>query len=86
MAAIFDTHKFILQLREAAFDERQAEALIAVLAGSHGTWDAGSRRDLSELATRVKAHVSEIKADIIRRVAGMLVARAALIAALVTLL
>ncbi len=69
----------------AGFDERQAEAVIAVLAESRGTWDAAIWRDLSELEARVKAHVSEIKADI-RRAAGMRVAQAALIVALVKLL
>jgi len=40
MAAVFDTHKFILQLRVAGFDERQAEAVIAVLAESRGAGNA----------------------------------------------
>jgi hypothetical protein len=70
----------------AGFDERQAEAVIAVLAESRcSTWDAAIWRDLSKPEARVKAHVSEIKADI-RRAAGMRVAQAALIVALVKLL
>lgn len=77
-------------MRAAGFDEKQAEAVIGVLAESHGEWDTATRRDLREVEAQLRAHVSErvaeAKVEIIKWVAGMLLAQAALIAALVKLL
>jgi hypothetical protein len=76
VAAInFDTLKFADRLKEAGIDAQQAEAQARALAEALGS---------SDLAT--KADLSDLKADLIKWIAGLLIAQAALVAALVKLL
>jgi len=85
----FDTLAFAKRLMEAGFTERQAEAQVTVLREIVES-ELATKRDLRELELRLTAEMvkanAEIKADILKWVAGMLVAQAALIAALVKLL
>jgi hypothetical protein len=79
MAAItFDTLKFVERLRAAGVSEEhakaEAEALVEAL---------GETISVRELAT--KADLESQKADIIKWVAGLLIAQAALVTALVKL-
>lgn len=85
----FDTLAFAKRLMEAGFTERQAEAQVTVLREIVES-ELATKRDLRELELRLTTEVvktnAETKADILKWVAGMLVAQAALIAALVKLL
>lgn len=77
----FDTLNFAKKLKEAGFSDQQAEtqaqALVQALA-EH------LERQKEELAT--KRDLAEAKSDIVKWVAGLLLAQAAIIAALVKLL
>jgi hypothetical protein len=77
----FDTLNFAKKLKEAGFSDQQAEiqaqALVQALAEHH-------ERQKEELAT--KRDLAEAKSDIVKWVAGLLLAQAAIIAALVKLL
>lgn len=84
-AITFDTLKFAKKLEAAGFTTSQAEAVA----------DAFREATSEELVTRdyldarletVKANIESAKADMIKWVAGLLIAQAALIAALVKLL
>jgi hypothetical protein len=85
----FDTLAFAKRLMEAGFTERQAEAQVTVLREIVES-ELATKRDLRELELRLTAEMArvnaETKADILKWAAGMLVAQAVLIAALVKLL
>lgn len=58
MSAIpFDTHKFVRRLREAGFDERQAEAVTEAFAEASGETALATKRDLDAAIERVMAEV-----------------------------
>ena len=75
----FDTHKLIVRLQKAGFPDEQAEAVSEVLKDA-----------ISEMApvTRdyLDARLEAQKADIIKWLAGLLLAQAGLVAALVKML
>ncbi len=81
----FDTLKFANRLKAAGMDprlaEEQAEALAEVLEDHH---KALATREYLDM--QLKATASDIKTDLIKWVAGMLVAQAAVVATLVKLL
>ncbi|MFZ5812723.1 MAG: DUF1640 domain-containing protein [Thermodesulfobacteriota bacterium] len=89
VSTTFDTLAFAKRLVEAGFTERQAEAQVTVLREIVES-ELATKRDLRELELRLTAEMAKVnaetKADILKWVAGMLVAQAALIAALVKLL
>lgn len=79
----FDTHKFVRRLEDAGFDRKQAEAV------ANAFFDAAAdvapvTRDYFDI--KLKAEIESAKADIIKWVAGLLVAQAAVVAMLVKLL
>jgi hypothetical protein len=82
---VFDTLSFAKKLKSAGFTEQQAEIQAEALAEIIEN-NLATKRDLKELETRLMTSIAEIKADMIKWVAGMLVAQAALVAALVKLL
>ncbi len=82
---VFDTLSFAKKLRSAGFTELQAEIQAEALAEIIEN-NLATKRDLKELETRLLVSIAELKADMIKWVAGMLVAQAALVAALVKLL
>jgi hypothetical protein len=86
MATItFDTHKYILKLEQAGFTQQQAEAQAEALMDILGS----SATDIvtqSYLDYRLKAELSELKVDLIKWMAGALIAQAGVITALVKLL
>jgi len=79
MATVFDTHKFITALKNAGFEEKQAEAVSTAIKESLSE---------SDLVTSQKLDLSleRIKSDIVKWGAGLLLAQAAIIATLVKLL
>ena len=97
---IFDTHHYVKQLRSVGFTEEQAEVLASTQANlinerlatkvHPANVEAVLRRDIKELelglSADFKREMAELKTDIIKWVAGMLVAQAAVVATLVKLL
>lgn len=87
MAAVtFDTHKFVRKLKEAGFEEKQAEAVSDAFKDATGEADLATKQDLRELELRLESKISDIKFDLVKWIAGMLLAQAGLVAALVKLL
>ncbi|TAN48017.1 MAG: DUF1640 domain-containing protein [Methylococcaceae bacterium] len=85
-AITFDTHKFIQTLQEAGFDAKQAEGVSRAFKEASGEAELATRQDLRELELRLEAKISDIKFDLVKWIAGMLLAQAGLVAALVKLL
>lgn len=81
----FDTLAFVKQLRSAGYTDSQAE--VQAQAINKALSDFQNSR-LNELATRadLQAEIAKAKVEIIKWVAGMLVAQAAIVATLVKLL
>ncbi|MDP1772089.1 MAG: hypothetical protein Q8L15_07370 [Methylobacter sp.] len=91
MAVItFDTHQFISRLIDAGFEVKQAEAVSDAFKIAQGETDLASARDLREMELRLEAKIdkvtSDLKVDLIKWMAGSLIAQAAVIATLVKLL
>jgi hypothetical protein len=86
MATItFDTHKFIRRLEAAGFQTEQAEVI------AEAQKEVFAEALESTLATKadietVRREILEAKADIIKWLAGLLIAQAAVVATLVKLL
>ena len=86
MSAIaFDTHTFVKRLIEAGMPETQAEVVARQKADLIEDRLA-TKDDLERLELRMKSEIESSKSDMIKWVAGLLLAQAALIAALVKLL
>lgn len=85
MEAVFDTLKVYERLRGADLPEKAAKEIAEVFKETVEERLA-AKRDLTELEKRIELKISEAKVDIIKWVAAMLVAQAALISALVKLL
>lgn len=88
MSAItFDTLKYAKRLKAAGMEprlaEEQAEALADALTEQT---QLATKTDLVELRMATKADLADAKTDLIKWVAGMLVAQAAVVATLVKLL
>lgn len=88
MSAItFDTLKYANRLKAAGMEprlaEEQAEALADALTEQT---QLATKTDLVELRMATKADLADAKTDLIKWVAGMLVAQAAVVATLVKLL
>lgn len=88
----FDTLKFVERLTAAGVPLAQAKAEAEALAEAlqSSALDLATKQDLRELEARLsgefKASIANAKADIIKWLAGLLIAQAAVIAALVKLL
>jgi len=74
----FDTHKFISTLKKAGFNEKQAEAVSTAIKDSITESDLVTRTHLDLALERTKS-------DLIKWIAGMLFAQAAVVATLVKL-
>ena len=79
----FDTFKFVRKLRDAGFDEKQATAVVEAFAEANADANPVTREYFD---ARLKSEIEAAKADIIKWVAGLLIAQSAVIAALVKLL
>lgn len=88
-AVTFDTYKFVERLEKAGATRELAAALVEVqketLAEAMDS-QLATKNDVTRLENRIEMVRHEITADIIKWVAGMLLAQAAIIAALVKLL
>jgi hypothetical protein len=94
MATItFDTHKFIRKLESGGFTAEQAEAVADAFKDASSEAELATKRDMEllrqdqrELELRIEAKINDIKFDMVKWIAGMLLAQAGLVAALVKLL
>ena len=93
LLAFFNTHRFIRTLQDAGFEQPQAEAVANAFkeASSQAEIVTKSdidlvRRDMPESELRLEAKISDIKYDLVKWIAGMLLAQAGLVTALVKLL
>jgi hypothetical protein len=86
----FDTHQFISTLIEAGFEAKQAEAVSAAFKAAQSDADIASVRDLREMELRLESKIdkvtADLKVDLIKWMAGSLIAQAAVIVILVKLL
>jgi len=82
----FDTHQFIRTIQASGIPENQAEAIAEAFRVAQTNAEMATKGDLGELEYRLKSAINESKVDIIKWVAGLMLAQAAVIAALVKLL
>lgn len=89
----FDTHQFIRTLQDAGFEQPQAEAVASAFKAASSQAEIATkqdieivRRDIRESELRLEAKISDIKYDLIKWIAGMLLAQVGIVAALVKLL
>jgi hypothetical protein len=79
----FDTLKFVRKLKEAVFEEKQAEAVADAFRDAQSEGQPITREYFD---IRLKAEIDASKADMIKWIAGLLLAQAGLVAALVKIL
>lgn len=89
----FDTLKFVETLKSHGVPDEQAKGIAEAFRDAAGDSEIASqddiarvRQDLRELELRMDAKISDIKFDMVKWIAGMLLAQAGLVAALVKLL
>ncbi len=88
----FDTHAYIKKLKDAGFNEKQAEALSDAQKESFNEildTTLATKSDILRLEREiasVKVEIASSRSEIIKWVAGMLVVQAGVVAALVKLL
>jgi hypothetical protein len=85
MEIIIDTLKIYERLKAADLPEKASKEIAEVFRETIEERLA-TKQDLKELEKRIELKISEAKVDLIKWVAGLLVAQAAVIAALVKLL
>lgn len=93
MAAItFDTHKFVRHLKDAGFEEKQAEAVANAFRDAQAETETATRHDLKELELSLKADAQMLRGEMQAmeyrmtiKLGGMIAASVAVIAALVKL-
>lgn len=62
MASVtFDTHKFVRKLREAGFEERQAEAITEALSSANESVELVTKSDLHAELAPLKAELLVVK-------------------------
>ena len=87
MTAIpFDTLKFVERLTSAGVPEPQAKAQAEALVEAMGGMELATKADIAAVRGDMREMEQRIKADLIKWVAGLLLAQAALVATLVKLL
>ena len=85
-AITFDTLKFVRTLKAAGVPENQAEAFSEAFKDAQSDAEIATKHDLKELELRLEAKINEVKFDMVKWIAGMLIAQAGLVAALVKML
>lgn len=92
-AVTFDTLKFVETLIGHGIPNEQAKGIAEAFKDAHAEGEIATqddialvRQDIRELELRMDAKISDIKFDMVKWMAGMLLAQAGLVAALVKLL
>ena len=62
-ALAFDTHKAVTALKQAGFEEAQAEAVVSTMGEALGG-NVATKADLTEVRVALEADVAAVKADI----------------------
>jgi hypothetical protein len=62
----FDTYAAVKRLREAGFDEGQAEALIRAVTEAQARTDLATRSDLNDLRHELKQDMSALESRLIK--------------------
>jgi|LGVE01.1.fsa_nt_gb uncharacterized protein Smg (DUF494 family) len=89
---VFDTYSFVKQLKAAGFDEKQAEIQAEAINRALIEFQdkqiqaVASKTDVLGIKAGMAVDLANTKVEIIKWVAGMLVAQAAVVATLVKLL
>lgn len=87
MASIpFDTLKFTKTLEASGIPHEQATAIAEAFREATNQAELATKSDLREMELRLDVRINEIKFDLVKWIAGMLLAQAGLVAALVKLL
>jgi uncharacterized protein (UPF0335 family) len=84
----FDTQELVNELESSGFTRKQSETVVSVLkkAQSELVTKDDLHREIRELELRIEVKINEVKYDMVKWIAGMLIAQAGLVAALVKLL
>ena len=90
MSAItFDTLKYVERLKAAGLPEQHAKAEAEALRDALGDMvemrNLATKEDVSILRAEIESRISDAKADIVKWMAGLLLAQAGLVTALVKL-
>jgi DNA-binding transcriptional MerR regulator len=92
-AITFDTHKFIRKLKDAGFEEKQAEAVADAFRDAQTGTETVTKHDLKELELSLKAEMQTLRSDMQAmeyrmtiKLGGMMAASVAVVAALIKLL
>ena len=92
-AITFDTHRFVRKLKEAGFEEKQAEAVVDAFRDAQAETETATRHDLKELELSLKADMQMLRGDMQAmeyrmtiKLGGMMALSVAIVAALVKLL
>ena len=80
----FDAQELVIELENSGFTRKQSETVISVLKKAQG--ELATKNDLREMELRIEAKISDIKYDLVKWIAGLMLAQVAVIAALVKLL
>ena len=83
--AAFDTYAAAKTLREAGFDERQAEAAVTMVRDAM-TGSVATKADLAVAVADLKADMLTLKTDMLKGAIGIVIANVTLTVALVKLL
>lgn len=82
----FDTLRYAERLEQAGVSREQSRAFAEAQRDSLGNAELTTRQDLREMELRLYHQIEVSKSDMIKWIAGLLIAQAALVAALVKLL
>jgi len=85
-AITFDTHKFVRKLKDAGFEEKQAEAVADAFRDAQAETETATRHDLKELELTLKAEMQAMEYRMTIKLGGMMAVSVAIVAALVKLL
>ena len=62
-AITFDTHKFVRKLKDAGFEEKQAEAVADAFRDAQTETETVTKHDLKELELALKAEMQTLRSD-----------------------
>lgn len=89
-AITFDTLKYVERLKAAGLPEQHAKAEAEALRDALGDMvemrNLATKEDVSILRAEIESRISDAKADIVKWMAGLLLAQAGLVTALVKLI
>ena len=60
-AITFDTYQFVTELKDAGFDERQAEAVVNTIKKSHRDADVATKGDIKDLRNEMRGEMRELE-------------------------